>query len=83
MQPPCNDGNRASIDFLKQKLSQIVDKQRQNAAKPVWQAETEWGINPDYYSEEDAHREADQALLDFINDPEVSQLFEAIEKHYA
>lgn len=83
MQPPHDDVNRSSIDSLKQRLNQIVDKQQQNATKAMWQAEAKWGINPDYYSEEDAHKEADQALLDFINDAEVTQLFEAIKKYYA
>lgn len=37
----------------------------------------------EYGDEEVAHDLADKALLEFINDPEVTELFNAIDKHYA
>ena len=33
--------------------------------------------------EEIAHVKADEALLEFINDPEITEAFDAIEKWYA
>ena len=33
--------------------------------------------------EQAAHREADQALLDYINDPEVRVTYASIRKHYS
>ena len=71
------------IEQLKQKLRQILDKQQQNATQDLWRPGAEWGLNPDYYTQEAAHQETDQALLDFIADPEVTHLFAAIEKYYA
>lgn len=35
------------------------------------------------WDKEVTHGEADQALLDFINDPEIEQAYDAIEKWYA
>ena len=35
------------------------------------------------HDEEIAHKAADRALLEYINDPEVSEVFDSIRKWYA
>ncbi len=37
----------------------------------------------EWINEESGHREADKALLDYINDPEIREAYERIPKWYA
>ena len=36
-----------------------------------------------YYDEEDAHKDADNALIEYINDPEIAEAFNKIRKWYS
>jgi len=40
-------------------------------------------VAKDGFDEETEHMDADKALLDYINDDEVSELFDSIKKWYA
>lgn len=70
-----------SIDELKAKLRQLRAQQIHNNSLPDWDREQPFGVS-DKKDSGYFHAETDKALLEFIGDAEVTELFQAVEKRY-